>query len=155
MKQKQKKIWMALVIHKGTVELSKVFKSNQRAVQAIIRHLQKNWNFDGDDIQDACSWVGDSNLTLDFMTFEMDRRDFEGTGLLIEPLPEENNQPFVQEKKMRKVTLKLQMRVVMSVDEGIEISEVVNELDYHISDTTTAADILDTEIIDYEIEDSK
>ena len=56
---------------------------------------------------------------------------------------------------MRKVTLKLQMRVVMSVDEGVEISEVVNELDYQLTDTTTAADILDTEIIDYEIEDSK
>lgn len=56
---------------------------------------------------------------------------------------------------MRKVTLKLQMRVVMSVDEGVDIAEVVNELDYQISDTTTAADILDTEIIDYEIEDSK
>lgn len=56
---------------------------------------------------------------------------------------------------MRKVTLKLQMRIVMSVDEGTEISEVVNKLDYQINDTTTAADILDTEIIDYEIEDSK
>lgn len=56
---------------------------------------------------------------------------------------------------MRKVTLKLQMRVVMSVDEGVEIADIVNELDYQLSDTTTAADILDTEIIDYEIEDSK
>ena len=56
---------------------------------------------------------------------------------------------------MRKVTIKLEMRVVMSVNEGIEISEVVNELDYQISDTTTSADILDTEITDYEIEDSK
>ncbi len=55
---------------------------------------------------------------------------------------------------MRKVTIKLQMRVVMSVDEGIEISEVVNELDYQINDTTTAVDILDTEITGYEILDS-
>ena len=56
---------------------------------------------------------------------------------------------------MRKVTLKLELRVVMLVNEGIEISQVVNELDYQISDTTTAAEILDTEITDYEIEDSK
>lgn len=56
---------------------------------------------------------------------------------------------------MRKVTIKLEMRVVMSVDEGIEIAEVVNQLDYQVSDTTTAADILDTEITDYEIVDSK
>jgi len=56
---------------------------------------------------------------------------------------------------MRKVTLTLQMRVVMSVDEGIEISRIVDELDYTFNDTTTAADILDTEIIDYDVLDSK
>jgi len=55
---------------------------------------------------------------------------------------------------MRKVTLKLEMRIVMSVDEGIEISEVINELDYQVNDTTTAADILDTEITGYEVVDS-
>ena len=56
---------------------------------------------------------------------------------------------------MRKVTLKLEMRIVMSVDEGVEISEVVNELDYQVNDTTTAADVLDTEITGYEVVDSK
>ena len=56
---------------------------------------------------------------------------------------------------MRKVTIKLEMRIVMSVDEGVEVSEVVNELDYQVNDTTTAADILDTEITGYEIVESK
>ena len=56
---------------------------------------------------------------------------------------------------MRKVTVKLEVRIVMSVDEGVEISHVVNELDYQINDTTTTADILDTEITDFEIQDSK
>ena len=56
---------------------------------------------------------------------------------------------------MRKVTIKLEIRVVISVDEGIEIAEVVNQLDYQVSDTTTTADILDTEITDYEVVDSK
>jgi hypothetical protein len=56
---------------------------------------------------------------------------------------------------MRKVTVKLEMHVVMLVDEGVEISDVVNELDYDINDTTTTADILDTEIIGYEVVDSK
>ena len=55
---------------------------------------------------------------------------------------------------MRKVTIKMEMRVVMSVDEGIGISEVVNDLDYQVNDTTTAADILDTEITGYEVVDS-
>jgi len=57
---------------------------------------------------------------------------------------------------MRKVTVKLEMRLVMMlVDEGVEISDVMNELDYEVKDTTTAADILDTEITGYEVVDSK
>ena len=56
---------------------------------------------------------------------------------------------------MRKVTVKLEMQVVMRVNEGVEISDLVNELDYDIRDTTTAADILNTEITDYEVIDSK
>ncbi len=56
---------------------------------------------------------------------------------------------------MRKVTVKLEMRIVMFVNEGVEISNVVNELDYQINDTTTTADILDTEITDFEVVDSK
>jgi len=56
---------------------------------------------------------------------------------------------------VRKVTVKLEVRIVMLVDEGVEISEVVDELDYQVNDTTTAANILDTEITDYEVVDSK
>ena len=56
---------------------------------------------------------------------------------------------------MRKVTVKLEMRLVMLVNEGVEISDVVNELDYEVKDTTTAADILDTEITRHEVLDSK
>ncbi len=56
---------------------------------------------------------------------------------------------------MRKVTVKLEMHLVMLVDEGVEVSDVVNELDYEVEDTTTAADILDTEITGYEVVDSK
>jgi len=69
-----------------------------------------------------------------------------------------NNKPiesFFKEITVRKVTVQLEMRIVMSVDEGVEISEVVNELDYEVNDTTSAADILDTEITDYEVVDSK
>lgn len=56
---------------------------------------------------------------------------------------------------MRKVTVKLEMRIVMLVNEGVEISEVINELNYEVNDTTTAADVLDTEITGYEVVDSK
>jgi len=56
---------------------------------------------------------------------------------------------------MRKVTIKLEMRMLMSVNEDIEIAEVIDELDYRFNDTTTVADVLDTEIIDYEVIDSR
>ena len=56
---------------------------------------------------------------------------------------------------MRKIIVKLEMPVVMFVDEGVDVSGVVNELDYDVKDTTTAADILDTQIIGYEVVDSK
>ena len=56
---------------------------------------------------------------------------------------------------MRKVTVQLEMRIVMSVDEGVEFSHIIDELDYQVNDTNSAADILDTEITDYEVIDSK
>lgn len=56
---------------------------------------------------------------------------------------------------MRTVTVKLEMNVVMVVDEGVEISEIVNELDYSIVDTTTKADIQDTSITHFEVIDSR
>jgi hypothetical protein len=56
---------------------------------------------------------------------------------------------------MRKVTVKLEMNVVMLVDEGVEISEIIDELDCQVTDTTTSVTILDTEIMEYEVVDSK
>ena len=55
----------------------------------------------------------------------------------------------------RKVYAKLEVGIVFRVDEGIEISDVLNELEYHFSDTTGQATVEDTEIRDFEIEDSK
>lgn len=56
---------------------------------------------------------------------------------------------------MRKITVKLEVNVTVSVDEGTEISDIVNELIYDFQDGTGSADIVDTEIIDYEVIDSK
>lgn len=55
---------------------------------------------------------------------------------------------------MRKVTVQLDLQRVMLVDEGIEISHVVDKLDCRFSDTITTANILDTEITDHELIDS-
>lgn len=56
---------------------------------------------------------------------------------------------------MRKVTVKLTFEVLMTVDEGVEISEIVGDLDYEINDTTTQADIIDSKITGYEVIDSR
>ena len=56
---------------------------------------------------------------------------------------------------MRKVVVEIKIKAVINVDGDIGISEIINEMDYDISDTTTKATIEDTEIIDYEVVDSK
>ena len=55
----------------------------------------------------------------------------------------------------RIVTLTLNVQLIMVVDEGVEIQEIVNELDYNFVDTTTKADVLDMGIMGIEIINSK
>ena len=56
---------------------------------------------------------------------------------------------------MRKVTINMQVKLVMLVDEGTEVSEIINELDFNFADTTTKATIEDTTIEDFEVVDSR
>lgn len=56
---------------------------------------------------------------------------------------------------MRKVHVELKVKLILNVDEDIEVSEVLDELDYNFEDTTTKAEVEDTEILDYEVMDSK
>lgn len=55
----------------------------------------------------------------------------------------------------RVVTLMLNVQLILAVDEGVEIQEIVNELEYNFLDTTTKADVLDMGIMGMEIIDSK
>ena len=56
---------------------------------------------------------------------------------------------------MRKVTVEVKVKLQMIVDEGIEISRIIDEMDYSFSDTTTHANITDTEILEHEVTDSR
>jgi hypothetical protein len=56
---------------------------------------------------------------------------------------------------MRKIYLTLSLKLQVTADEGVEISEVIQEMDYNFKSQTDGADIVDSEIIDYEIVDSK
>lgn len=55
----------------------------------------------------------------------------------------------------RKVTVEVKIKVTLNMDEGIEVSEVINELDYNLTSNTDGADVEDTEILDHEVTDSK
>lgn len=54
----------------------------------------------------------------------------------------------------RTVTLELQVKTILKVDEDIDISDVVNELDCSFN-YATGAEIVDTEITDYSLIDSR
>lgn len=55
----------------------------------------------------------------------------------------------------RKVTVEVKVKLTINMDEGIEVSDVINELDYDFTSSTDGADVEDTEILDHEVTDSK
>jgi len=55
----------------------------------------------------------------------------------------------------RIVVVSLNVQLIMVVDEGVEIQEIVSELEYNFLDTTTKADVLDQTILGMEIIDSR
>lgn len=56
---------------------------------------------------------------------------------------------------MRKVIVEIKVKLVINADEGVDISEVVNESAYDFISQTEGAEIEDTEILDSTITDSK
>jgi len=55
----------------------------------------------------------------------------------------------------RKVYVDVRARLIIQADEGVDISEVLAEMEYDFTSNTDGADIEDTEIKDWEIIDSK
>ena len=61
-----------------------------------------------------------------------------------------------RKNKMRKITVKAEVVITMDVDEGeLDTGEVINELEWEISDTTGQATVQDWEVRDFEVEDSR
>jgi hypothetical protein len=56
---------------------------------------------------------------------------------------------------MRKVYVKVTARLIINMDEGVEVGDVIDEMDYSFTSQTDGADIVETEILASEIEDSK
>lgn len=55
----------------------------------------------------------------------------------------------------RKVYVEVKTRLIIEADEGVNISEVISEMDYDFLSNTSGASIIDTEIRDHEVTDSK
>lgn len=57
---------------------------------------------------------------------------------------------------MRKVTVEVVVKIQMSMDEGIEVGDVIGEMDYEFNPSDDhSATVEDTEILDYEVVDAK
>jgi hypothetical protein len=55
----------------------------------------------------------------------------------------------------RKVYVNVTTRLIIRADEGVDIGDIISELQYNFFDTTGKADVEDTEIINHEVTDSK
>jgi len=56
---------------------------------------------------------------------------------------------------MRKVYVEVTSRLIINMNEGIGVSDVISEMDYDFASQTEGADIVDTEIKEYDVTDSK
>jgi len=56
---------------------------------------------------------------------------------------------------MRKVYVEVKMKLVINADDGVEVSEIIDEMEHEFIDNTGKADIYDSEILDYKVIDSK
>ncbi len=74
-------IWMALVCYENDVSFSRACSTEHLAEMAIVEYLQKEEGFEGADFNEACFWIGENDLKLDLMVFEMEPDEFEITSL--------------------------------------------------------------------------
>lgn len=56
---------------------------------------------------------------------------------------------------MEEVTVEVKVKLKIRTKEGVEISEVIQEMDYSFTSQTDNAEIMDTEIRDFEVKDSR
>lgn len=56
---------------------------------------------------------------------------------------------------MRKVSVKVEVLLRLDMDEGVNVADAINEMDYNFTSTLDTVDIVHTEIADYEVIDSR
>lgn len=55
----------------------------------------------------------------------------------------------------RKVYVEVKTRLIIEIEEGVELDEVFSDMDYNFCSETEGAIIVDSEITEYEITDEK
>lgn len=55
----------------------------------------------------------------------------------------------------RKVYVNVTTRLIIEVEEGVEIDDVIQDMDYNFTSKTDNAEIVDTEIREHEVTDAK
>ena len=56
---------------------------------------------------------------------------------------------------MRKVTVALEIQVQVYLEDGVDVTEAIDEMDYDINVNPEHGDVINTEIVDFEVIDSK
>jgi len=73
---KKKSIWMAVVNDTDTVVFAGASPSRRKAETAIVAYLRQHRDFNGKSFDEACFWIGENNLRMDLMIFQMYPEDF-------------------------------------------------------------------------------
>ncbi|MCK9462603.1 MAG: hypothetical protein M0R80_23535 [Proteobacteria bacterium] len=55
----------------------------------------------------------------------------------------------------RKVYVNVKVQLILDMDEGVDVGDVIDEVDYDFASTTDGATVHDMHIEDYEVTDSK
>ena len=55
----------------------------------------------------------------------------------------------------RRVVVELKIKVIMDIEEGVSVDNIVSDLDYNIDFSGEEASIIDTEITDFAVLDSR
>lgn len=55
----------------------------------------------------------------------------------------------------RKVYVNVTTRLILELEDGVEVADVISDMDYSFTSGTKNADVVDTEIINHEVTDSK
>lgn len=123
---KRESIWIAILTEDCEVVFSCACPTERMAEKAIVAHLQKDNDFDGKDINDACFWIGENDLRLNIMIFEMQPGDFQDVrgrlALFRDDLP-------LREKGLYRVIYQIDVGAQSAVEAAITVHEIMQDSD--------------------------